>query len=336
MISVIIPFKDRIEFLEPALSSLKNQSKFDFEVILVDDHSNDKTKNSVKKLVKGIDLFHLIHQDKDKKGACAARNLGAQKANYNYLVFMDSDDLVSKDFIEKRIIEITKQDLDMWIYPVLLFKSSPGDMTVLWNHFNGSDDLNRFLNTDTVWHTTSPVWKRSFFIKIGGFDEKLISWQDWEIHVRSIIKSADYQKFEIQPDIFYRKHSEESISKKNQSVNFFNNQVYLLGKVFHLMDEYDELNTKTKTLLAKLAFTFYRSAKEFPKESIKFLDFIEEKDLISSMKFATWKWRFRNQNVFTKIYDKCIYIQNKNHFLDTKTSFLNSELENSLSVKEFN
>lgn len=97
-ISVIIPTFNEEDVIGDCVDSLKQQSYKNFEIIIVDDGSTDKTVN----LVKNIDLVKLLRQS--HKGPGSARNFGASKSKGEILVFVDADMTFDKEFIS----ELTK------------------------------------------------------------------------------------------------------------------------------------------------------------------------------------------------------------------------------------
>ena len=95
-ISIIIPAYNSEETMEVCLEKVINESKnFESEIIVVDDNSNDRTVEIVKKF-KSVKLIKLSKN----KGAGNARNTGAKIAKYETLCFVDSDIVISKNSIE--------------------------------------------------------------------------------------------------------------------------------------------------------------------------------------------------------------------------------------------
>lgn len=75
----------------------------------------------------------------------------------------------------------------MLVFPSAEFYNVPGDSRSIWNLLHKrKDDEWRFLYNDLPWCISGPVWRRSFYNKIGGFNEKARSWQDWDIHLRAL------------------------------------------------------------------------------------------------------------------------------------------------------
>ena len=93
-ISVIIPTYNRVKFLPEAIESVLAQTYPYFELIIVDDGSDDNTAS----LVQSYDQ-DIIYVRQKNRGPAAARNRGVQAARFNYLAFLDSDDR----FVENKL-----------------------------------------------------------------------------------------------------------------------------------------------------------------------------------------------------------------------------------------
>jgi len=89
------------------------------------------------------------------------------------------------------------------VYQTEMFYRQAGDRKILWNIYTETPDLYRFLSKDVVWHTTGPIWRKDVLVKLGGFDETLASFHDWELHVRALIAGIKYFKEPVR-DNFYR------------------------------------------------------------------------------------------------------------------------------------
>ena len=88
--SVVIPFHNRIESFEKSIESILNQTYPYYELILVNDHSDDETVDFAKKYSQKDSRVIVLHSE--KRGAQAARNTGILNAKYDWIMFNDSDD----------------------------------------------------------------------------------------------------------------------------------------------------------------------------------------------------------------------------------------------------
>ena len=115
-ISVIMPVYNVEEFLVACMESLVNQTFRDYEIIAVDDGSTDASAEILDSYARQYDFIRVIH--KKNEGQAKARNLAIQQARGEYLSFIDSDDFVKPEFLEKlyRACEETGADIAYCYY----------------------------------------------------------------------------------------------------------------------------------------------------------------------------------------------------------------------------
>ena len=99
VVSVIVPVYNNELYLEETLQSIKEQSFSFFEAIIVNDGSSDNSEEIIDKFVESDDRFSKINQK--NKGVSAARNVALDHANGTYITFVDGDDTLPKDSLEK-------------------------------------------------------------------------------------------------------------------------------------------------------------------------------------------------------------------------------------------
>lgn len=96
--TVIIPLYNKEKYVSGAIESILNQTFTDFEVLIVNDCSTDKSVEIASKFVS--EKVKIIHHEKNS-GLAATRNTGIKKATSNYVTFLDADDLWKPHFLEK-------------------------------------------------------------------------------------------------------------------------------------------------------------------------------------------------------------------------------------------
>lgn len=175
-VSVIIPTYNRWSILTKSLSLLKNQSLKDFEVIIVDDAS----EQAPPKLEPDIRCFRL----KKRMGSPAARNLGATRAKGKYLLFLDDDIILSRKYIEELFRNIEADENVSAIAGRLIYVKSgvfsapekifsePVKVAKFSGDIVGSFDrkTRKIVEAPTL-HVAAMVKKVDFQL-IGGFDSK--------------------------------------------------------------------------------------------------------------------------------------------------------------------
>ena len=193
-VSIIIPAYNRADLLRETLASCLVQTYRNSEVVVVDDGSEESIAQVVELVCLDFDVPSVVRYIRQPRlGGNAARNRGLREAMGEWIQFLDSDDLLHPDKINiQRQILFKKPDLDMVFGLDEYFHEYPGDMQVLWNIPTIQSDLDRFLWDDPVFHTGSPLWRRSALERIGPWDERLLCWQDWEFHIRALCRGIQY------------------------------------------------------------------------------------------------------------------------------------------------
>lgn len=215
LVSIIIPNYNRGDLLQETLDSLRHQDYSNWEAIIVDDGSTDNSRKIVEDNLKNNSRFRFVPRDREPRGAPTCRNIGLNVARGEYVIFLDSDDLLTPFSLSQRVQTIRENPgFDFWVFPILMFRDNPANARFLWNIDDGKDDLYRFLILDAPWQTTGPIWRKSAAEKIGGFTEGLACWQDVDFHLKALISGLKGKKFyELKPDVMYRQHETQSISQ---------------------------------------------------------------------------------------------------------------------------
>ena len=110
MVSVIVPIYNVEEYLEECLESIRNQTYTNIEVILVNDGSTDGSREICESYCEKDIRFRLINQE--NQGQSVARNRGFKESIGQYIMFVDSDDVVNTDVLEV-LLPYMKTDVDI-------------------------------------------------------------------------------------------------------------------------------------------------------------------------------------------------------------------------------
>ncbi|MDA1476574.1 teichuronic acid biosynthesis protein TuaG [Bacillus changyiensis] len=102
LISVITPAYNAENFIEKTIESLLNQTFLDWEMIIANDHSTDRTRDIIQSYEQKDNRIRLIDL-KENGGAAVARNAALKQAKGRYLAFLDSDDVWKKEKLEKQL-----------------------------------------------------------------------------------------------------------------------------------------------------------------------------------------------------------------------------------------
>jgi glycosyltransferase involved in cell wall biosynthesis len=235
-VSVIIPTLQRALLLREVLMSLASQAAPSWEAIVVDDGSTDDSAGVVADLSRSDARIRWLRRTRDPAGAATCRNIGAEQSSGEFLVFLDSDDLLAPYCLKQRIECLrANPDLDFAIFPMLVFRDAPLDRNLLWNRVvpgvgNTALDLCRFVARDVPWQTTMPIWRRKAFFRVGGWDEAASNWQDWELHVRALLAGLCYRAEAAPPDCFLRRGTQPRISEDAMGIEALSNRASMFRR----------------------------------------------------------------------------------------------------------
>jgi len=111
LVSVVIPVYNAEAYLRECLESLRNQTYFNWECILVDDGSTDGSNIICDEYRTNDSRFVVVHQD--NKGVSTARNTGIECVSGKFCMFIDSDDLIDLRFLETAVALMEKYNPDI-------------------------------------------------------------------------------------------------------------------------------------------------------------------------------------------------------------------------------
>lgn len=126
-VTIVMPLFNTVAYIEDALASLRAQSYPFFEVLVVDDGSDDGSREVAERFVHKDPRFHLLLQDHQFAGA--ARNLGLGRARGEFCLFLDSDDVFSPDLVDRVVGCLERTGADIVLFDATKFHDHPGDMT---------------------------------------------------------------------------------------------------------------------------------------------------------------------------------------------------------------
>lgn len=122
MISIIMPLYNAENFLEEAIESIRKQSYKDFELICIDDASDDATVSIIEKVMERDERIRLLH-NVERSGAAISRNKGMQHAKGEYITFLDGDDIFEEEMLERAYNLAKQHGLDIAVYEYMTVDS---------------------------------------------------------------------------------------------------------------------------------------------------------------------------------------------------------------------
>lgn len=252
--SVIIPVYNNEKTLENTLLSVINQEYNNYEIIIVDDKSTDKSVKKVEEFCsKYNDKKIYVIESKTKIKAGGARNRGIEVANGEYIIFLDADDLlVGKNAFSKISEKIINNSTPDIVYIGFEYNYY-GKMIEKIPNLNDYEKINRINNwiTANVW---SCVWNKEFLNKkYMKFDEN-IYYEDFLFYYKGVLFS---DKCAVLPEIIYKyQYNPQSVtnSTSQEKIDDMNNQ---LEKLYELVQKIDD--NELKELFMEKAYNSNRN-----------------------------------------------------------------------------
>lgn len=216
-VSVVIPTYNRSEYISRAVQSVLDQSFADLEVIIVDDCSTDETRDVVDK-IKAKDKRVKYHRLEKNQGAPKARNTGIKLAQGKYIGLLDDDDNWREDKLELQVGKFKNlPDEVALLYGAYKITYSRDDIEDRVKRPTKRGDIFKDLLKKCLIGSPTVLVRAKAFEKVGGFDLKLKSCQDWDMWLR-IAKEfkVDYVD-EIVADYYLRDEGQISRNFSSQA-----------------------------------------------------------------------------------------------------------------------
>ena len=180
LISVVIPCYNRRNRILASVESVLGQSHENLELIVVDDGSTDGTAALFENYPDKRLRFLRYEQN---RGACHARNYGAERSTGEYLAFQDSDDVWHRDKLEKQIHHIRETGADMSFCGMNRISESGSQFYYPVHPFHPERGLEEMLAENRA-GTQTMLMRRSVWERLR-FDESFRRYQDWDFSIRA-------------------------------------------------------------------------------------------------------------------------------------------------------
>lgn len=205
LVSIIMPVYNSARYLSEAIESCLDQTYRKFELIIIDDGSNDDSKEIIEFYWRKYPDKIKVHFFQKNQGAAAARNKGIKMARGDYLVFADSDDIQDKERIQQIIESIKRDKVDMVFNNCLMIDEngqSLGKDLGFPEILNNSNGLLLSLQRNYFWIGLAIVKND----RLVYFDESLMRSEDYDLFLKLLFHGWKFT-FIKEPLVKYRIHS---------------------------------------------------------------------------------------------------------------------------------
>jgi len=180
-VTVVIPTRNRPDFLYLTLTSVLRQRDVDLRVVVVDDASTDDVTGVVARCA---DPRVMVARQEVRKGVSAARNRGAAEATTEWVAFCDDDDLWSPEKLVRQLVSARAVDAE-WAYAGCVFVDGQLEIHGGTPPLPAEPIIAALRSYNAVPAGASNVLVRTdVFRDVGGFDESLTHVPDWDLWLR--------------------------------------------------------------------------------------------------------------------------------------------------------
>ena len=223
LISIIIPNYNRESLIAQTLDSIISQTYENWECIIVDDISSDNSLSIIEEYQKKDNRFKAFQRPIDSpKGANVCRNIGLEKAAGDYIIFFDSDDLMTKNHLERKLNLICSGDFNFAVTKTEYF-NNPDNIEQIYYQclFEFPITADHFIQKRICWLTCDPIIK-SKIAKSIRFTEKNQSAEEYNYFVKLLLVT-EKGKFKNQVLSLRRFHNESYQANLKSSIEIAKN-----------------------------------------------------------------------------------------------------------------
>lgn len=192
LVSVIIPTFKRSDFLLKTIDSVFKQTYSPIEIIVVDDNgfgseSQKETQYKLQNLIDDNKIIYIPHEV--NKNGSAARNTGFRVSKGEYVNFLDDDDVLMPEKIERQVKFLETQSSEIgatYCNSRLVFRTrfTGRVKTINTNYVAEGNLIKEYLENEIHFNTSSLLFRRSVIEELNGFDESYKRHQDYELLLR--------------------------------------------------------------------------------------------------------------------------------------------------------
>lgn len=238
LITVVVPVYQVEQYLMRCIDSIRNQTYKNLEIILVDDGSKDKSPSICDEYVEKDTRIQVIH--KENGGLSSARNAGIEQATGEYIIFIDSDDMIHPKMIEElyNLLQDTNSDIAICGY----------------RRFSEQEELEKIVQPDLARHTYS---REEALCQIYGLEsiKYVVAWN--KLYSIKLFDGVRYKLGKLNEDEFT---TYKLFAKSSRIVS--TNQIY-----YYYFYNGNSITTNQKYLASNDIYEAYSEAIAFFKEN---------------------------------------------------------------------
>lgn len=262
LVSIVIPCLNSEAYIVRAIESVLRQHYQYFELLLVDNGSQDKTVDILQAYVRKYPgKIHLLREK--KLGAPAARNKGLANSRGAYVQFLDSDDELEPEKLLDQVELFQKEGSTLVIGNWIACRSTGKQSFRENKHQVNESDVWEGLITSALGRTSSMLFQKKALIEIGGWNESKTSSQEYELMFRLLIRGATVAISKgYHTKVYIREESIHNSSEEIRKVEIAKNYISLRMEITAYLKENGMLNQDLKRKIDNHLFSYLMRFKE--------------------------------------------------------------------------
>ncbi len=242
-VSIIIPTYNSSLFIKRTIESVIDQTFKDWELLIADDCSTDETFKIVEEIAKENNKIKIFKTPKNSGGPALSKNIAMEKAQGEYIAFLDHDDEWLPEKLEKQI-EYFKENKDKKIGLVSCGANLINEKGICFSQYNPNKVKYSFpdiLLRNPIYSNSSVMIKREVIDLVGGRDTDMKYSEDWDMWIR--IAKAGYDLCFVNQILFnYHFHSNNVTKAKKDKLIKVRDAEYVFYKHNDLYEKYNYLH----------------------------------------------------------------------------------------------
>lgn len=271
-VSIIIPAFNAGKYISSTLDSVINQTYKNIEIIIINDGSTDDTETIVHSYIKKDN--RVIYYYQENKGCSASKNKGLELVNGEFVQYLDADDILSKDKIQKQVRALSENNNCIAVCKTFIFKLNINDTNeeidtdLISKEGSGKDFLLRLWGSDGRIGMVQPnayLVPINIINKIGKWDETLSPSPDEDGEYFARVLIASDKVIFTQGVNYYRKLANEWSLSKAFSLNHAIGLFKTIKVKFEPLISYEDNDLIKKFYAIQLTSCAYQFGNQYPE-----------------------------------------------------------------------
>lgn len=224
LVSIIVPCYQQAHYLSEALQSVLEQTYSNWECIIVNDGSPDTTELVAKEWLEKDSRFKYLY--KENGGLPSARNAGIQTCIGEFILPLDSDDILHPDYL-KKMLPVLSENKNLGVVSCYRYFFIENKLNIIREYRASGSNYRDLMFENKL--MPSSLFRRKCWQEVGGYDESMVKgFEDWEFWLNVTKKGWEFQF--VEEFLFYYRKAEKSMLVDTINHHAETNMEYIFRK----------------------------------------------------------------------------------------------------------